>query len=88
MRRPGQRDAGCGSLDGEREKVSALEAAVAPPEPEPVPVPLPEPSPQLEPAAGGGEAGPGQAGERRACSEMSVLPLPSPAMRPKEAEVR
>lgn len=44
--------------------------------------------PQLEPAAGGGEARPGQAGQRRAGGEMSVLPLPSPAARPKEAEVR
>lgn len=33
MRLPAQRDAGCGSLDGEREEVSALEAAVAPPVP-------------------------------------------------------
>lgn len=75
MRCPLQRDAGCGSLDGDRE-VSALEAAVALPEP------VPEPSPQLEPQlAAGGSAGAGGGAALdapRAGSEVSVLLLPAP----------
>lgn len=55
MRLPAQRDAGCGSLAGEREEVSALEAAVAPP--------VPMLGPQLA-GSGGGRGGtrPGCAG--------------------------
>lgn len=73
MRLPAQRDAGCGSLAGEREEVSALEAAVAPP------VPMLARSWREAAAAAGGPGrdarGAGEAAldPRRGRNEMSVL---------------